>query len=104
MFDEPTNNANSYRLALNVNKSDVDGDNKVIDKLKDCQVSLKGKQFFPDKNDPNIIRSSAFTINVLNQQGGSFMLLGDGYFNIEEGEITSGSIELREAARETRDR
>ena len=96
----PTENANSYRLALNLGESNMDGDKRSISKFEDCTISLKGKQFSSDNNNSNIIRGSNFSVDITNNQGGSFMLLGEGFFNIENQVINSGTINLRTAPRE----
>ena len=100
IFEMPTENANSYRLALNLGESNMDGDKRSISKFEDCTISLKGKQFSSDNNNSNIIRGSNFSVDITNNQGVSFMLLGDGFFNIENQVINSGTINLREAPRE----
>ena len=100
MFEMPTENANSYRLALNLGESNMDGDKRSISKFEDCTISLKGKQFHADDNNSNVIRGSNFSVDIKNKQGVSVMLLGDGFFNIENKVINSGTISLREAPRE----
>ncbi len=100
MFEMPTENANSYRLALNLGESNMDGDKRSISKFEDCTISLKGKQFSSDNNNSNIIRGSNFSVDITNNQGVSFMLLGEGFFNIENQVINSGTINLRTAPRE----
>ena len=100
MFEMPTENANSYRLALSLGESNMDRDKRVISKFEDCTISLKGKQFLADNNNSNVIRGNNFSVDIKNNQGVSFMLLGDGFFNIENEVINSGTIYLREAPRE----
>ena len=100
IFEMPTENANSYRLALNLGESNMDGDKRSISKFEDCTISLKGKQFSSDNNNSNIIRGSNFSVDITNNQGVSFMLLGEGFFNIENQVINSGTINLRTAPRE----